>query len=92
MSTVDLLLAIAVSLSMLVGWWRGRRSFDLGGVSEVLSRDETTVDGRFRVGRARTTFTVRFRRGDAWLDLDFGLNDEAFAETVREWIEKRGRS
>jgi hypothetical protein len=89
-STVDLLLAIAVSVSMLVGWWRGRRSVGLGAVGRIFDEPGTTCTGRFVVGRVQTRFVVLRVKGDAWFEESFTLNDELFAEAIRAWIEVRG--
>lgn len=87
---IELLLVAAVTISMLVGWWRGRGSIGLGNVHRILAADGVKVTGTMRVTSDRTIFEARWQRGSAWCQVDFDLNEESVRAFVQIWLRNRG--
>jgi hypothetical protein len=86
----DILLAIAVTLSMLVGWWRGRRSVGLEVVGPILDRASTSSHWLLR--RDRTRFVIEYRDGGKLLRSVVTFDEKEITQVVNAWLALRGRS
>jgi hypothetical protein len=89
MSRVDVLLAIAVTVSMFVGWWRGRRSVGLESVGAILDQASGTTTWVMSPGRTR--LEIEYRSGPKIMQTTLTFDEEEFAEAVRLWTDMQAK-